>query len=38
MANYLLHVVCPKVLEGTGVRVTGVVLWETENCSAEVGL
>lgn len=35
MADYLLTYVCPKVLEGTGVKVTKVVLWETENCFAE---
>jgi len=35
MAKYLLEVVCPKVLEGTGVTVSKVQLWETENCYAE---
>jgi len=38
MADYLLHKVCPEVLDGTGVRVTKVTLWETENCFAEVSL
>lgn len=36
MAKHLLSVVCPEVLTGTGVRVTKVVLYETENCFAEV--
>lgn len=38
MAAFLLQQVCPKALLGTGVRVTKVVLDETENCSAEVSL
>lgn len=38
MAEYLLHDVCPTVLHGTNVVVTKVVLWETENCFAEVSL
>lgn len=38
MARHLLHVVGPKVLEGTGVHLTRVVLWETENCYTEVAL
>jgi len=38
MATYLLHGVCPMVLEGTGVTVTKVTLFETENCYAEVTL
>lgn len=36
MAEHLLTEVCPKVLAGTGVTVTKVVLWETENCFVEV--
>ncbi len=32
MAAFLLNEVCPLVLKNTGVRVTKVVLWETENC------
>jgi 6-pyruvoyltetrahydropterin/6-carboxytetrahydropterin synthase len=36
MALVLLHDVAPRVLEGTGVLVTKVVLWETENCFVEV--
>lgn len=35
MARHLLDTVCPEVLAGTGVVVTKVVLWETENCYAE---
>ena len=38
MADYLLNVVCPYVLEETGVEVTKVTLFETENCYAEVCL
>jgi len=34
MADFLLYDVCPDVLDGTGVRVDKVVLWETENCYA----
>ncbi len=36
MARYLLETVAPKQLEGLGVEVVKVVLWETENCFAEV--
>jgi 6-pyruvoyltetrahydropterin/6-carboxytetrahydropterin synthase len=38
MAEYLLKVVCPTVLSGTGVQVTKVELYETENCKVEVSL
>lgn len=38
MADHLLRVVCPKVLDGTGVEVYRVVLWETENCFATAEL
>jgi 6-pyruvoyltetrahydropterin/6-carboxytetrahydropterin synthase len=38
MASYLLHVVSPEMLSGTGVRVESVTLWETENCFAEAKL
>lgn len=38
MADHLLRDVCPAVLAGTGVTVTSVVLWETENCYAEATL
>jgi 6-pyruvoyltetrahydropterin/6-carboxytetrahydropterin synthase len=36
MARYLLEEVGPRQLEDTGVRLVKVVLWETENCFAEV--
>lgn len=38
MAIYLLEHICPKVMEGTGVTIQRIVLQETPNCSAEVGL
>jgi 6-pyruvoyltetrahydropterin/6-carboxytetrahydropterin synthase len=38
LARYLLEVVGPGQLQGTGVRLVKVVLWETENCFAEVSL
>lgn len=38
MADFLLRHVAPQVMKGTGVTVTRVVLWETENCLAEVYL
>jgi len=38
MADYLLRVVGPEQLADTGVRLVRVVLWETENCYAEVTL
>lgn len=38
MARHLLLDVCPEVLKDTGVVVTKVVLWETENCYAEASL
>jgi len=34
MARYLLEVVCPQVMDGTGVRVVEVTFHETENCFA----
>ena len=37
MAIHLLKTVAPAVLEGSGVALTKVVLWETENCFVEVG-
>lgn len=36
MALYLLEEVCPRQLEATGVTVNKIVLYETENCYAEV--
>lgn len=38
LAGYLLHVVGPELLSGTGVRLSKIVLWETENCCVEVSL
>lgn len=38
LAAFLLRVVCPEVLRGTGVTVASVVVVETENCWAEAGL
>ena len=38
MARYLIGTVCPGVLNGTGVTVTSVRVWETENCYAEATL
>lgn len=38
MARFLLEEVGAKQLAGTGVRLVRVVLWETENCYAEVSL
>jgi 6-pyruvoyltetrahydropterin/6-carboxytetrahydropterin synthase len=38
MADYLLRIACPMLLQGTGVRVTKIRLWETPNCYAEAEL
>jgi 6-pyruvoyltetrahydropterin/6-carboxytetrahydropterin synthase len=38
MARFLLKTVCPEVLEGTGVQVVRVEIYETENCMAEASL
>lgn len=38
IALYLIHSVCPQVLEGAGVEIYRVLVWETENCFAEVEL
>lgn len=38
MAQFLLDEICPEVLQGTGVEVVKVVLWETENCYVEAAL
>lgn len=35
IALYLLEIVCPLVLDGTGVKVRRVRVWETENCYAD---
>ena len=34
LARFLLDVVCPSELHGTGVTVRRVTVWETENCYA----
>ncbi len=36
MALYLLHVVAPVLLKNSGVNLTAVELWETENCFVRV--
>lgn len=36
MALYLLHVVCPRELNGLNIKVTKIVLYETSNCYVEV--
>jgi len=38
MAHHLLHVICPMVLDGTGVKVVKVRLYETPNCWADCEL
>jgi 6-pyruvoyltetrahydropterin/6-carboxytetrahydropterin synthase len=38
MALYLLNNVCPKLLAGTGVTATKVVIWETDESFAEASL
>lgn len=38
MAEFLLKVICPAVLQGHGVTVVKVTVWETENCHAEATL
>ena len=38
MAKWLLFDICPRLFKDTGVVVTKIVLWETENCYAEVTL
>lgn len=34
LAKYLLEQVCPQLLEGTSVRATKVVIWETDEACA----
>lgn len=36
MAKHLLYTVGPAMLKGTGVALSEVILWETENCYASV--
>jgi 6-pyruvoyltetrahydropterin/6-carboxytetrahydropterin synthase len=38
MADYLLTVIGPRLLEGTGVKLVSVRIEETRKCSAEVSL
>jgi len=38
MARYLLEEICPRLLDGTGVVATKVVIWETEEACAEATL
>jgi 6-pyruvoyltetrahydropterin/6-carboxytetrahydropterin synthase len=38
MAAYILNVVAPKEMAGTGVEVFKIELWETENCLATAEL
>ena len=38
MAVYLLHEIAPTMLEGTGIWLNKVQLWETENCYATAEL
>lgn len=36
MARHLIHEIFPTIFGDSGLQVTKVVLWETENCYAEV--
>src|SRR5690606_32359280 len=36
MALYLFKEILPELLKGTGVSISKVELWETENCKVEV--
>ena len=38
LAKYLLEIVCPKILAGTGGRAIAVRIWETEESYAEAAL
>jgi 6-pyruvoyltetrahydropterin/6-carboxytetrahydropterin synthase len=38
LATHLLEVVCPQLLEGTGLQVTKVVIWETAQSCAEAAV
>lgn len=35
LVNYLINTVCPKVLDGTGITVNKIRLYETSNCYVE---
>ena len=36
LALFLINEICPKLLNGTGVRVSKIILFETSNCYVEV--
>ena len=36
LAAFLLNTVCPNLLNGSGVKASRIVLWETPNCKVEV--
>lgn len=38
IASYLLKEICPKLLDGTHVVITKVIVYETDNCYAEASL
>lgn len=38
MAEFLLKIVCPIVLMSSGVKITKVEIYETENCKVEASL
>ena len=38
MARFLLEVMCPAVLEGSGARAVRVRIWETEEAYAEASV
>lgn len=38
MAHFLLKIICPELLQDTGVKVIRVTVWETPNCKAEARL
>lgn len=38
MARYLLEVMCPLVLKGTGARASSVRIWETDEAYAEASV
>ncbi len=38
MARYLLEVMCPQVLAGSGAKATAVRIWETDEAYAEASL
>jgi len=38
MAKHLIIEICPHLFRNTGIKISKIVLWETENCYAEVTL